>query len=167
MCRYAQVIYKQHYACFGCRKGFKWPQDAHRPVPPGAPSPRPQRPVTPARVVCPQCAEPMASLGRDFKPPKQTDERQWRKVELLFLHGITFHSCGCSGPGARPATLRELPAFLASCRKRSEGERLLRRTLAREAAPEHWKRERSRSDNQAQGRDHWPRRSVLQKVRAP
>ncbi|WP_222841965.1 hypothetical protein [Cystobacter ferrugineus] len=157
MCRYGIYgPYKQHYACFSCRKSFKWPRDAHRPPPSG----------TPDEVTCPQCGGPMACMGKDFQAPKQDDTRQWRKVEVLFQHGYAYHACGCDGPGYRPRTLSEVPAFLALRPPRSEGEALLRRTLAREAAPQRWKRERSLSENHLEGPDHWPRRSVLQKVRA-
>ena len=87
MCRYMGQ-YKDHMVCFSCRKQFK----------------RRERPD--AASLCPQCREPMRDLGLDFKPPRQQNAKQWRKVELLARHGITFHSCGCSGPGFRPATLR-------------------------------------------------------------
>jgi DNA-directed RNA polymerase subunit RPC12/RpoP len=122
MCRYAMYgPYKQHYACFGCRKSFKWPRDAHAP-----------RPAEPSSdVKCPQCGEPMSSMGLDFKPPPRHDTRQWEKVRVLLAHGYAYHSCGCSGPGYRPRTLREVPAFLARQSPRSQGEALLRRISAR------------------------------------
>jgi hypothetical protein len=49
----------------------------------------------------------MIDLGRDFKAPRRADKNQWRKVELLAKNGITFESCGCTGPGYRPRTLAE------------------------------------------------------------
>lgn len=105
MCRYAMYgPYKQHYACFHCRKSFKWPRDAHR-------APPAER--TPAEVKCPQCGEPMARMGLDFQVPRQRDTRQWRTVERLFQRGYAYHSCGCGGPGYRPRTPRELAEFLA------------------------------------------------------
>jgi hypothetical protein len=76
-------------------------------------------------VKCPQCGEAMHSMGLDFKAPPQDDVKQWKKVEILFRHGFTFHSCGCCGPGLRPAELREVEAFLADSLPQSEGERLL------------------------------------------
>ncbi|WP_224364266.1 hypothetical protein [Hyalangium versicolor] len=113
MCRYAMYgPYKQHYACFQCRKAFKWPLDARQ---------RPPKEQSPEAVKCPQCGEPMAGMGLDFRPPRQRDTRQWQKVELLFLRGYTYHSCGCGGPGYRPRTLREVREFLASLGPRSEG----------------------------------------------
>jgi DNA-directed RNA polymerase subunit RPC12/RpoP len=147
--------YKQHYACFDCRKSFKWPMDARQEPPAG----------TPESVKCPQCGKSMNSMGMDFQAPPRNDERQWEKVRILFAHGFAYHSCGCGGPGCRPRTLAEVPAFLASQPARSPGEGLLRRISAREEGGARWKREASLSSNHQHGESHWPRRSVLQKVR--
>lgn len=154
MCRYGGQYgpYKQHYACFHCRKSFKGPMDAHAPPP-----------KEPGQPKCPQCGGPMSSMGLDFQAPKQRDERQWEKVELLFSRGFAYHSCGCGGPGYRPQTLAEVPEFLSRQPPRSEGEALLRRIFAREEGGARWKREASLSENHRWGQDHWPRRSVLQK----
>jgi hypothetical protein len=54
----------------------------------------------------------MHNMGLDFKAPKQTDVEQWKKVEVLFDHGYAYGSCGCNGPGERPARLKDVPAFL-------------------------------------------------------
>lgn len=121
MCRYARP-YKQHFACFGCRKMFRQPplDELAVPLPTGA-----------ERVVsCPECGERMHNLGLDFKAPKQRDVEQWEKVRLLHAHGIRFNSCGCGGPGHRPARLREVPAFLDRVLPQSRGEWLLRRLTA-------------------------------------
>jgi len=93
MCRYADHNYKKHFTCFECRKMFKYYRGLG------------------CRGVqkCPQCGKPMVDLGLDFKPPKQNNINQWRKVEILYTHGITFHSCGCHGPGHRPKNLADLP----------------------------------------------------------
>ena len=106
MCRYAMSgPYKEKYACFSCRKVFRQP---------------PQSDIV-AKVrldtignrlaKCPECGEPMHNMGLDFHTPRQTNRKQWRKVEILHSRGIGFGGCGC-GPGLRPATLRETPAFL-------------------------------------------------------
>lgn len=125
MCRYAfSGPYKDHFACFACRKCFKrapladWPEhlrteDGDIPT-----------------VRCPQCAAPMVSMGLDFKAPKKDDVRQWQKVQTLYSHGFTFHSCGC-GPGLRPAELRDVAAFLRDSLPRTAGEALLRTIDAR------------------------------------
>ena len=103
MCRYA-APYKEHYACFTCRKVFKQP--------PTSDLPRSLVRDGDRTVVCPQCRSPMHDLGRDFKAPTQRNIKQWNKVECLYERGITFHSCGCSGPGPRPAKLRDIEPFL-------------------------------------------------------
>ena len=85
----------------------------------------------------------MADMGQDFQPPKQSDVEQWKKLELLVQHGFTFHSCGCCGPGLRPATLREVSAFLAQSLPKSAGESLLE-TIAERVADRERRRPRPR-----------------------
>lgn len=74
---------------------------------------------------CPQCRRSMYSMGLDFKAPKQSDLKQWKKVQMLFEHGFAFHSCGCGGPGPRPAKLRDVKPFIADNLPKSEGKKLL------------------------------------------
>jgi hypothetical protein len=71
----------------------------------------------------------MWEMGRTFKAPKQTDVKQWRKVEALVTNGITFHSYGSHGLGKFPKLLNQAAAFIEKVHRRSEneGERLLRR----------------------------------------
>jgi len=91
---------------------------------------------------CPQCGEVMINLGKDFKAPKQGDVEQWKKVQLLYQHGYTFHSCGCGGPGPRPEKLREVEAFVQEqARLRAELDREQR--LAAEAAERNRKRKKA------------------------
>lgn len=92
MCRYVICdYYKQHYACFHCRKCFRYHE----------------------ATVCPECRQPLCAMGLDFKAPKQKDKEQWKVIEILYSKGIRYHSCGCEGPGYRPTRLKELPDFLA------------------------------------------------------
>jgi hypothetical protein len=88
-----------------CRKMFRRPSSSEMA--------RPLRRDEVRVAPCPQCGTPMKNMGLDFKAPKQLDIKQWQKVELLYKHGYAFHSCGCEGPGPRPATLREVDSFLA------------------------------------------------------
>jgi hypothetical protein len=122
MCRYAEYgPYKDHYACFRCRKGFKrhhtseWPK--HLQPAEGQTVPAP----------CPECGEPMANMGLDFKPPRQTAKAHWEVVEFLFRNGVGYHSCGCSGPGYRPSTWSEVEAFLEAHQCKSAAQALLKR----------------------------------------
>lgn len=109
MCRYAYGQYSCHWACFNCRKSWKthsaWDSEAMMS---GARSHEPhhqEESFGKGHRVCPECSGPLVDLGQDFKTPKKLNKKQWRKVELLYDQGITFHSCGCDGPGERPATL--------------------------------------------------------------
>ncbi|MMZ60643.1 hypothetical protein D1872_227510 [compost metagenome] len=119
MCRYAMYgPYKDIYACFACRKVYK--QTSSGEMPAGT--------YELLTHPCPQCSTPMKHMGHDFHAPKQTDVRQWRKVERLYEHGYAYHSCGCGGPGPRPAHLQDVDTFLKERRTfGSEGEALLSR----------------------------------------
>src|SRR5438552_1257069 len=120
MCRYALAgPYRDHYACFRCRKSFKWPHDRHATRTETLPDPK-----------CPQCAGPVEAMGLDFKAPPQKAVDQWKKVRILADHGIRYSSCGCGGPGFRPAELRDVWKFIESRLPNSEGEKLLRRIAA-------------------------------------
>jgi hypothetical protein len=75
----------------------------------------------------------MADMGHDFKAPTQGNVAQWKKVQLLFEAGFTFHSCGCCGPGYRPAELKEVEDFIFSQKRFSEGELMLKEIMRRKA----------------------------------
>ena len=101
MCRYGMIAYKPHFACFDCRKTFKrrllgdilngYNKDTKE---------------TPAK--CPECGALMANMGLDFKSPKKNDLKAWSHMATLYKVAITFHSCGCSGPGFIPKDINEL-----------------------------------------------------------
>ena len=92
---------KEKYACFACRKMFRQPMrgDMARPI--GKEEPR--------VVACPQCGQTMTNMGKYFETPRQTDVKQWRKVQELCAHGYLFGGSGYP----RPATLQEVEPFLA------------------------------------------------------
>ncbi|QXP78757.1 MULTISPECIES: hypothetical protein [Winogradskyella] len=107
MCRYGINSYKPHYACFECRKTFKrrllididgntgyskvWENQPYK---------------------CPECSGMTANMGLDFESPKKTDLKAWNHIRDLYETGITFHSCGCSGPGYIPKDKQSLIMFL-------------------------------------------------------
>lgn len=134
MCRYGLTTYKQHYACFACRKKFRH-QLHHEDVKEVVMASDKKIPlvrhsrqwVWPESLKCPQCKGEMHSMGRDFKAPRKNDLKQWKKVEILFAHGFSYHSCGCCGPGLRPQELRDVDAFLCDNLPLSDGERLLKK----------------------------------------
>lgn len=101
MCRYGFKTYETHYGCFECRKVFKkppitdLPKDQHN-----------------QKFKCPQCGQPMADLGLDFRAPKKTDLKAWRAIAGMYRIGHNFHSCGCSGIGFIPKNLVEYQVYL-------------------------------------------------------
>jgi hypothetical protein len=98
MCKYAMYVYKPHYACFNCRKTFK-----RRVM---ADIYRGEGTKNPAK--CPDCGELTASMGYDFESPKKTDLKAWAHIKSLYSVGITFMSCGCTGPGYIPNSKEQL-----------------------------------------------------------
>lgn len=46
-------------------------------------------------TTCPYCREAMTFMGKAFKPPRKTNDSQWRKVEMLVAHDIRFGYCSC------------------------------------------------------------------------
>ena len=126
MCRYGLFgPYKQHYACFECRKAFKRKPDSDLP------DHLIRERGEDAPVPCPDCARPMNCMGFDFEAPKKSNAQQWAKVALLYRHGFAYHSCGCCGPGYRPATLKEAKTFIPESVSLSEAEQLLAKYEAR------------------------------------
>ncbi len=100
--------YKPHYACFNCRKTFK--RRLMADVKKGEAS------VFEAK--CPQCGEFMVNMGLDFESPKKDDIKKWEHIKSLFSVGITFHSCGCSGPGYIPNSKEKLVEYFEGIKKR-------------------------------------------------
>ena len=104
MCRYAMTAYKTHQVRFECRKTFKRRllHDVARDE---------QQSVA---AKCPDCGQATASMGLDFKSPPKDDTKAWLHLRSLYAVGITYHSCGCSGPGYIPATNKEMVVYLES-----------------------------------------------------
>lgn len=96
------TAYKPHYGCFECRKTFKRrllhdiDRDARESL----------------AAKCPECGSLMANMGLDFKSPPKNDIKAWQHLRSLHNVGITFHSCGCSGPGYIPADSNALANLL-------------------------------------------------------
>ncbi|MFT3679369.1 MAG: hypothetical protein QM791_03800 [Ferruginibacter sp.] len=60
---------------------------------------------------CPECGSLMANMGKDFESPKKDNIKEWEHIKSLYSVGITFHSCGCTGPGYIPNTKERLIAY--------------------------------------------------------
>ncbi|WP_299683286.1 hypothetical protein [uncultured Dokdonia sp.] len=110
MCRYAMTSYKSHYACFECRKTFK--RRLLGDVLGGY-----SKDVQEAPAKCPECGGLMADMGLDFESPKKKDIKAWNHMAILYTVGITFHSCGCSGPGFIPNDTEQLKDHFESIKK--------------------------------------------------
>lgn len=129
MCRYAWHNYRDHFACFRCRKAFKywqWEECEER-----AWSAKARLHHVPREIVCPDCARPMVDMGLDFKAPPKSDREAWEVLEALYENGFAFYGCGCYVGFEPPRSLREVPAWLEEHRKPSEGEALLKRFYER------------------------------------
>lgn len=70
-----------------------------------------------APAKCPECGGLMADMGLDFESPKKNDVRAWEHMALLYHVGITFHSCGCTGPGYIPKDKEELIAYFSGIKR--------------------------------------------------
>jgi DNA-directed RNA polymerase subunit RPC12/RpoP len=93
--------YKPHFACFKCRKTFK--RRLLNDIQGGYNKDKIETPTK-----CPECGEIMADMGLDFESPKKNDIKGWNHITKLYKVGITFHSCGCTGPGYIPNNDEEL-----------------------------------------------------------
>jgi len=103
MCRYGVKTYKSHFACFKCRKSFK--RRLLSDI-----SDNEMQESVPAK--CPDCGDFMANMGLDFKALTKKNIKAWVLLADLYSVGITFHSCGCSGPGYIPKDTESLISFL-------------------------------------------------------
>ncbi|MBC8141413.1 MAG: hypothetical protein H7Y38_08220 [Armatimonadetes bacterium] len=84
--------------------------------------------------LCPQCGKTMWNAGIHFKPPKQSDVKQWAKVGVLAAHGFRYDNarcCGWYGPGARPRKLNDVSAFVTDQKNVSCEDVALQVRLAR------------------------------------
>lgn len=84
------------FACFDCRKAFK------------------KRFVPDRDYKCPQCAKPLAQMGRSFKSPRKHETKQWEKVRRLWRAGYRFHTnTRRQFTPAFPEALRDVDAWIA------------------------------------------------------
>jgi hypothetical protein len=125
MCRYAWHNYRDHFACFPCRKAFKYWQ--WEDCVEGEWKAKARQHRVPRETVCPECSRPMVDMGLDFKAPPKGDRGAWQILEALHRNGFTFHGCGCSVGFTPPRTLREVPGWLEEHRKLGRGESALKK----------------------------------------
>jgi DNA-directed RNA polymerase subunit RPC12/RpoP len=99
------TTYKPHYACFDCRKTFK--RRLITDIEGGFNKNKEE-----IKAKCPECGGIMADMGLDFESPKRNDLKAWEHIRNLYISGITFHSCGCTGPGYIPKDYESLVSYL-------------------------------------------------------
>jgi hypothetical protein len=129
MCRYAYHNDRDHFACFHCRKAFKYWQWEDCDESEWKMKARLHH--VPREILCPDCRRSMADMGLDFKAPSKRDREAWQILEVLHENGFTFHGCGCDVGFTPPRTLRELPEWLERHGRQSNGEKLLKKIEAR------------------------------------
>ncbi len=49
-------------------------------------------------TTCPYCHQAMTFMGNAFKPPRKSNDSQWRKVAILVEHDVRFGYCQCHRP---------------------------------------------------------------------
>jgi len=107
------VPYKQHFACFDCRKTFKRRRSDDL-------AGFDHNKETDAK--CPECGKLMANMGLDFEAPKKDDIKAWRHIRRLYSVGITYHSCGCTGPGYIPNDKEALIQYFEGIKRNYESQ---------------------------------------------
>ena len=100
----ATLIQRERWVCLTCRKMFRPRYVAHDARDEAAFVRHARR-----SVVCPECRAPMHPVGRYFKPPKQSNLKQWEKVRRLLAAGVNFSGY----EGRLPKRLSEVDAYLA------------------------------------------------------
>lgn len=120
MCRYAYKIYKNTYACFDCRKGFKRRLDEDI---------LPQHQRASDVIKCPDCGGAMKDLGLDLRLPARKADEKWAAIEYLSMNNCNFYSCGCWGIGPVSQDLASAKSLVENQRPKSEGEMLLMRLV--------------------------------------
>ena len=89
--------YLSHFACFDCCKSFK------------------QSPLESDRAhICPDCAQELHDVGRNFRPPKKAATEQWEVARKLYKAGFRFIGGGWHTDPDLPTKLREVDEFIAA-----------------------------------------------------
>ena len=84
------------HACFKCNKSFKLSVESGKTTP----------------NTCPDCSGKIYEMGRNFKAPKKTDKKQWKKVKLLYSAGFRFFGSGMHDGPQLPEKLCDVEKFI-------------------------------------------------------
>ena len=41
---------------------------------------------------CPKCREPLVNMGKNFRPPRKNNDREWRRIETGRMLGLGYWS---------------------------------------------------------------------------
>jgi hypothetical protein len=132
MCRYAGRYYKDHFACFQCRKSYKYSQWHDGNVETVRRGWKWRH--VPRQIPCPNCKTSMTDMGWDFRAPRERDVEAWAIMELLQRAGFRFGGCGCDVGFTPPRKLRDVPGWLAGQRRVGGRERLSEAFAGRKAS---------------------------------
>jgi hypothetical protein len=80
---YPGAFYKDHWACFECRKMVRKPFIFES----GVKHADERRLRT---VMCPECKGPLRNMGKAFRPPLRSALHRRRKVERQYLFGVRW-----------------------------------------------------------------------------
>jgi hypothetical protein len=86
-------------ACFNCRKSFK--RNLQRDKEGNTIQPK-----------CPDCGKETKMMGRKFKSPTKSDDKQWKKIEILIQAGFRVGAHGVPELGRYPDKLDQVPDFI-------------------------------------------------------
>lgn len=77
---YPGAFYKDHFACFSCRKMVRKlsPYSVRRAEGKASPA---------SGLLCPECGAPLHNMGKAFRPPRQSAVKQWRRIECEYRQG--------------------------------------------------------------------------------
>jgi len=68
-------------------------------------------------TLCPLCQTEMLYMGKAFKPPRKTNDNQWRKVAMIINHDERFGYCSCHRPRRMPKSLSDAKTLYGIRRK--------------------------------------------------
>ena len=134
-------IYKTHYVCFDCRKGFKqspiedliiaggdWQkyEKAFLNSPDKTKRFQNENPEIVSYLEekylnrickCPDCGREMKNVGFDLRTPKKDKIEEWEILQSMSMLGKLFYSCGCSAYGLVPKDRNQYKQYLLDSKK--------------------------------------------------
>jgi hypothetical protein len=122
MCRYAWHNYRDHFACFECRKAFKYWQWGVTNETEFSQKQKLQH--VPREITCPDCKRQMVDMGLDCKAPPNNDADAWEICGPFMSMDLNFNHVAAASDMCHPERFAK---YLngSKHKQRSEAERLL------------------------------------------